>query len=150
VLLLGLDGTTISTPLVLAQQETVALETKPETIQLPLAATTPVLIVIHNRTPNSLQQIGLSWYTDANIDIIVNEPVRLENLTTQGDYAWTVLISERKSGERRTGTIQWRIDYNITETTGTATTVPKVAFATLTVTLAQTITIIDPKYWTAR
>ncbi|NNJ11632.1 hypothetical protein EKD04_014955 [Chloroflexales bacterium ZM16-3] len=142
VLLFALNSFLLSTPTVLAQQEPVSLEIKPEAIQLPIPVTTPILLVIHNRTPNPIQQISLSWYTEANINITVNEPVRLESLAGQGDHVWTIAVSEPRSGERRSGSIQWRVDYNTTETAdGVTRSIPKIALATAAVTLAQPTTI---------
>jgi len=99
-------------------QTGVKLEALPTTAKIFPNRKTPVLVVVRNPTANPLNNLTLSWYSDAIVDV-TGDGLKLSSLPANAEHAWTIQVGSTANGEFAPGSLHFRLDYsNGNETPG--------------------------------
>lgn len=129
----ALPGTAHADP-----QPEVQVEVMPASLNIPDTGQVEVQVVITNLLSSPLQNVRLSWFTNAGVKV-TNTLLPLPTLVPAGQYVWTVQIASSGNGSLP-GPIQFRIDYS-RQVQGQVGSVDRVAFGTL---MVQSEVVIQP------
>lgn len=94
-----------------AESTGLQLEVLPETVKVSSVRQTRALVVVRNPTTNVLSNLRLSWFTDAEVQLLTNEPA-INSLGPQSQHAWELVFS-LPPAQFKPGTVYFRVDYSI-------------------------------------
>lgn len=110
----------------------------PSSVEVPPLGEASALVVVQNTGQDALHNVKLSWFSDAGVELVVEEPMS-STLVAYGILVWRIRVTQME-GMQVEGTVHLRVDYTWEEDAATEP-VPRASFGSLQVAARQPETV---------